>query len=478
MLLVSVVVDLGCATTMVPGPSDPSTQANAAASAVVPSVELPTVRVSAEPTGPDALETYDAEALFVRGLDLLSGEAWLDAAGYFERLLREFPADERAVLAEYNRGVAYIHLGRGEDAVAAFDAYLAGLSPQASQKDVLDGRFKRGQALATARRYEEVVAVFDELAAEDLSPDDKVEALIDAGVGHYMLGREPGGDEVHRPTAEYRFLEARRILKRESAKRDVSHMQFFSAQAAFYLAELAHLDFSEFKLRWPTPQEISDRQEEARKAAEATSTKAAANRPAKRATAAATMAPSKDGAGAAGGDGASESGNADGGPTLESLLGEQLEAKCQRLLRAQYQYLRTIREGHPGWAAASGYGVGKMYEELHEEMRSLPAPDDLTSDQQAIYQQLVRKKVLILLEKAEKTYSQTADMVVRTGAAGVWADKSRESLALIRQRLLEETTAIAKDDAADAAADAGVAAENPAAIVPVADTGQAERGKS
>ncbi|MBM4281875.1 MAG: hypothetical protein FJ137_14340 [Deltaproteobacteria bacterium] len=397
----------GCVTT---------TTAPAAAAPVV--VAAPVVRIATEPAGPDALETYDAEALLIRGLDLLSGEAWAEAADYFERLIREFPGDERAVLAQYNRGVAYIHLERGEEAVAAFDAYLAGLPADASAKDFLDGRFKRGQALAAARRYEEVVVVFDALAGEDLSPDDRVEALVDAGVGHYMLGLQPGGTEMHRPTAEYRFLEARRILKAEASKRHMGHMQFFSAQAAFYLAELAQLEFVEHKLTWPTAADVAAKQVEAKEA------------------------------------------------TLESLLGDQLEEKCQRLLRAQYQYLRTIREGHPGWAAAAGFGVGKMYEELHEEMIGLPAPDDLTVEQQDIYKHLVRKKVLILLEKAEKTYAQTTDMVVRTGAEGVWAQKSREGLENIRKRILDESTALASEDSGD-----------DAPVMPVADAGRAEKGK-
>jgi tetratricopeptide (TPR) repeat protein len=382
-----------------------------------PAVVAPAVHVAAEPTGPDALESYDAETLLARGLDLLEGEAWSDAADYFERLIREFPADERAVLAQYNRGVAYIHLNRGEEAVAAFDAYLAGLGPSASAKDILDARFKRGQALATAQRYDDVVAWFDGLLGEELTPDDRVEALVDAGIGHYMLGLQPGGDQEHRPTAEYRFLEARRIVKQESTKRRMDHMQFFMGQSAFYLAELAHLDFVDFKLSWPTADEIA-----ARKAQEPTS-------------------------------------------TLESLLGAQLEEKCQRLLRAQYQYLRAIREGHAGWAAASGYGVGRMYEELHAEMIGLPAPTDLTPEQQALYQSMVRKKVLVLLEKAEKTYAQTAEMTTRTGTGGVWADKARVSLQNIRQRLLDESTAVAADDA-------------DAPVTPVADAGAGAKGKS
>jgi len=379
--LVVVVSMLGCATA--PKPVTAS---------------VPELRIVAEPVGPDALEVYDAEMLFVRGLDLLDGGAWADAADYFERLVREFPDDGHVLLGHYNRGLAYIHLGKGEEAVGAFDAYLAMLPETALDKDRLDGRFKRGQALAVARRYEDVVTVFDEMLTETLAPDDRVEALIDAGVGHYMLGLQPGGEEMHRPTAEYRFLEARRILKKEAESRRMSHMQFFQAQAAFYLAELAHLDFLAMQMVWPSGAEIAAKQ------AETPTT------------------------------------------TLETILGKQLEEKCQRLLRAQYQYLRTIREGHPGWASAAGYSVGKMYEELHESMISLPAPTDLTADQQEIYHQLVRKKVFILLEKAEKTWTQTADMVVRTGADNEWGEKTRASLERIRQRIADEDTALADVD--------------------------------
>ncbi len=375
-------------------------------------VEAPPLRVVAEPVGPDALESYDAETLFLRGLDLLEGEAWADAADYFERLLREFPDDSHVVLAHYNRGVAFIHLVRGDEAVAAFDAYLAALPPSTLEKDRLDGRFKRGQALAVAKRYEEVVALFDEMLVEPLSAEDRIEALVDAGVGHYMLGLLPGGDQTHRPTAEYRFLEARRIARKESENRRMDAAQFFTAQAAFYLAELAHLEFSEFQMKWPSDVDV--------RAVQAKQPEA----------------------------------------TLEALLGAQLEEKCQRLLRAQYQYLRAIREGHAGWAAAAGFNVGRMYEEMHEEMVHLPAPADLTPEQQQIYSQLVRKKVLILLEKAEKTWTQTADMVVRTGSDGEWGKKTRDSLDNVRRRLLEES----------AAAAAALDADEPG--MPVADAGK------
>lgn len=379
---------LGCATT---GPQ---------------TVEVPELRVVAQPIGPDGLEVYDAETLFQRALDLLDGNAWADAASYFERLIREFPDDRRVILAHYNRAVAYIHLERGDEAVAAVDKYLAMLPDTASDKDKLDGRFKRGQALAVAKRYEEVVELFDTMLGEELTPEDRIEALVDAGVGHYMLGVDDA-EGPHRYTAEYRFLEARRLYRQasERARLDVG---YFVAQAAFYLAEIARLEFNELKLTFPSAEQIAKAQAEANKRAISGATPAEV--------------------------------------TLEKLLGEQLEEKCQRLLRAQYAYLRTIREEHPGWASASGYNVGQMYVQLHEEMVNLPTPADLSPDAAALYQKMVRKKVMILLTKAQKTWASTNEMVTRTGAESEWAVKTRASLDKLHKMMLDETAATADVD--------------------------------
>lgn len=372
-------------------------------------VALPEIRVVAEPIGPDGLEMYDAETLFQRALDLLDGGAWADAALYFERLIREFPDHSRVLLSHYNRAVCYIHLERGDEAVAAVDKYLELLPASASERDRLDGRFKRGQALAVAKRYSEVVELFDTMLGENLLVEDRIEALVDAGVGHYMLGQDDA-EGPHRYTAEYRFLEARRLYRQasERARLDVA---YFVAQSAFYLAELARLEFGEYKMRLPTDEEIAKANEIAAKR------------------------------------GALDT------VSLEKLLGEQLEEKCQRLLRAQYAYLRAIREGHAGWASAAGYNVGRMYEDLHEEIRSLPAPADLNPEATALYQTMVRKKIMILLEKAEKTWATNSEMVTRTGAESEWAVKTREALTRIKEKLVAETAATAELEAEEGKSD-------------------------
>ena len=337
-------------------------------------VEFEPMKIVAEPTGPDALETYDAETLFARGLDLYKGDAAEEAAEYFERITQEFSDSPQAQPSFYHLAVCYIRTENGEKALAAIDTYLEAYPDDAPESEGhLNGLFRRGQALAILKRYTDAVELYDWLITLPLKPADMIEALTDAGVSHFM-----SDDRI---TAEYRFMKARRIYK-EASKTERLQVKYFVAQSAFYLAELARLEFSEFKLTYPKASELK------------------------------------------------------GEVTLESAMGQQLEEKCQRLLRAQYAFTRTVREGHAGWASASGYKVGQMYEELHGELSSLPVPDDLPKSAKALFTQMLEDRILILLEKALSIWQSTAEMAVRTEEDNLWVNKTKESLERLRAVVL------------------------------------------
>lgn len=338
-------------------------------------VKFDPVKVVVEPTGPDAFDVYDAQTLFERGLDLMRGGEHAQAADYFRRVTVEFPESTLLVPSWFNQTVCYLALEDGQKALDAVDTYLAILPENAAAKHFLDGRFKRGAALMQLKRYQEAADVFDLLIVETTSAADQVEALVDSGVAHFML--------EDRVTAEYRFLKARRIHD-QASKIERLQVKFFLAQAQFYLAEIARYEFSELKLRYPTAEEL-----------------AKADVP-------------------------------------EAMLGAQLEQKCQLLLRAQYAFTRSIREGHSGWASAAGYKVGSMYEELYEELTSLPEPDDLSDAQKQMFQELMREKVLILLEKAVKIWQATAEMATRTGEDNLWVEKTQKSLERVRSFVLTQ----------------------------------------
>lgn len=336
-------------------------------------IDFEPVKLVSQPNATDGFEVYDADTLFTRGIDLMRGGEHLSALSYFQRVVEEFPDSFLVLPAWFNRAVCWIRLEDGERALGAIDTYMERLPATAAEKYRIDGRFKRGAALMLLERYEEAAELFDVMIVEVELPADQVEALVDSGIAHFML--------EDRVTAEYRFMKAKRIHK-QASRHERLQVKYFMGQASFYLAEIARMEFSEFKLRYPTAEEMA------------------------------------------------------GDPSLEGVLGKQLEQKCQLLLRAQYAFTRTIREGHVGWASASGYKVGTMYEEMYDDLTSLPEPKDLTEEQQKLFSDLLRDKVLILLEKAVKIWGATAEMATRTDQQNLWVDKTRASLQRVREYVL------------------------------------------
>lgn len=364
----------------------------------VSQVDMPAVKVNTAPVWPDALDIYDARTLLDRGLDLLAGKQYAEASRYFQRLLDEFPQDPSVPLAHYNLAVAQIGTTQYEAALQSIENYLAALPAESAAEDVRDGVFKKGEILAHLEQYEDLAALYDEVLGEKLGAHlpipEQVEALTDSGIAHFMRG--------DRTTAEYRFMASRRVYKNASAV-DKKISEFFAVQASFYLAELAHLEFRDFHLTIPS-QAVLDNMEDAKKPAQPNT---------------------QNSKNTNGGDGDTAAETT--GPQLNSAFTKQLEEKCQLLLRAQSAFIRTVREGHPGWASASGYKIGEMYEELYQEILELPAPADLTVEQEQIFRQLLHKRVAILLEKAIGTWQSTLEMATRTGAENVWVEETRKS---------------------------------------------------
>ncbi len=111
-----------------------------------------------------------------------------------------------------------------------------------------------------------------------------------------------------------------------------------------------------------------------------------------------------------------------------ATMSEALEHKCQLLLRAQNNFIRTIRVGHTGWATAAGYRIGSMYEKLYDALVDLPVPPDLGDDARSVYREEVRDRVSVLVMKAIKVYESSLQMARRVGEKNEWVDKTTEQL--------------------------------------------------
>jgi tetratricopeptide (TPR) repeat protein len=115
-------------------------------------------------------------------------------------------------------------------------------------------------------------------------------------------------------------------------------------------------------------------------------------------------------------------------------LRARLETKCELLLSAQHRYLRAMRHGDRHTVALGGYRMGQLYEALYGEVVALEIPPGLTPEQAEIYQQEVRGKVKVLIEKAVRIYEQSLAVTGRQDSAAATVTAMRE--ALLRLQLL------------------------------------------
>lgn len=120
-------------------------------------------------------------------------------------------------------------------------------------------------------------------------------------------------------------------------------------------------------------------------------------------------------------------------------MGEELEEKCQLLLRAQSHLIRTIRVGHRGWATAAGFRIGSLYEHLFDELMSVPVPAELDADLAEVYKEELRDRVSVLVKKAIRVYEANREMAERVGERNEWVEKT--SVALERMKKLYLATA-------------------------------------
>ena len=352
---------------------------------------------------PDALDSYDDKTLFERGVELLDAGASEDAHKYFSYLVRQYPNSIYVQPAYYNLGSALMNLHRCEESLRQFDVYISLLDPEQDHSDIVDAQFKKGVCLAELGRYPEVAELYDEMIMEpDLRMADRIEALVDSGVGHYMLG-----DPV---TAEYRMREAIRI-HRKAERLERLESDYHIAQAHFYIGEIYRAQFAQLRLELPPP-----------------------------------------------------------GEAQKDQMAAQLEEKCQRLLTAQYAYIRAIKVGNVGWASASGYKIGNMYEELYDDMVNLPVPDDLNQEQAALYIIEMKRRVRVLIKKAMQVWERSLDMANRTGADNQWVRRTQTSLERLRA-LMQKDELEARDYADAATKDADSNHEDSSADAHVQDSG-------
>ncbi len=118
-----------------------------------------------------------------------------------------------------------------------------------------------------------------------------------------------------------------------------------------------------------------------------------------------------------------------------------LIGRAQLLLQAQREYFNTIsfqNLDNLHWAAASGYRIGHMYDELWHSVMGAPVPPKLKGAGEAAYHQELAKLIKPLIRHAIRYWELTLMFIERTGMKTPWAEKTKTDLARVRALLLEQ----------------------------------------
>lgn len=112
---------------------------------------------------------------------------------------------------------------------------------------------------------------------------------------------------------------------------------------------------------------------------------------------------------------------------------QHFERRAQGLLDAQSAYLDTMRARDAHWSAMSGYRIGQLYAELHQDVMETPTPPGL--ERSDAFHGAFRLRYLILLEKGLDMFERTISLAERTGQDSIWVGRAREQSVELRRLL-------------------------------------------
>jgi tetratricopeptide (TPR) repeat protein len=122
-----------------------------------------------------------------------------------------------------------------------------------------------------------------------------------------------------------------------------------------------------------------------------------------------------------------------------------LEQRCQLILDAQRAYSDTWRAYDAHWSTLAGFRLAEMYETLHRELMTIPAPESAdTNARRDLFEGAMRLRYSVLLEKARTMMEHTVTMADREKERSPWVERARQALLDIRAAEEKEQAALAK----------------------------------
>jgi tetratricopeptide (TPR) repeat protein len=154
-------------------------------------------------------------------------------------------------LYHHNRGLIFMRL---QDYRSALKDFTAALELAAHPRDRRDARFQLGIAFAGMERWAEAAAAFEDLIAGELSPAERVEVHVRAGICH-----QQAHDFLR---AEGNYRRARRLYK-ETKDVYLRYHPTWAARAQYQLGDLYAQRFAEIRLLLPLERMREDLDEKA-----------------------------------------------------------------------------------------------------------------------------------------------------------------------------------------------------------------------
>ena len=114
---------------------------------------------------------------------------------------------------------------------------------------------------------------------------------------------------------------------------------------------------------------------------------------------------------------------------------KDLTDKATLFLKAQAEYLRTIRLGNPFWRIQAGISIGRMYEEFYDSLLSAQTPPEFTKEQLDIYISDLKSKAKPLLAKALVTYERNLSTAKMYRGGNEWIEEMEARINRLKEIL-------------------------------------------
>lgn len=111
--------------------------------------------------------------------------------------------------------------------------------------------------------------------------------------------------------------------------------------------------------------------------------------------------------------------------------------KATLFMKAQAEYLRTMRLRNSFWGVSAGVRIGRLYEEFYDDILSAEVPPDLSPEELRVYRDELKRRTRGMVAKAVDAYERNLALARMHGAREDWFGDMPARLERLRRLLAE-----------------------------------------